>query len=350
MYSGVKPCDNTQAVLYRIITTLHGGPASLIDEFYFQMIKQTINNPIRSSVTAVWDLFARVSSIFPCTGHRFRWIAAHMARTVFEADPELSRVASFAFMRLQARVCIGTVYDFSNDDRLLRDPTDVILSHTFSFGVLLYELVWAQRAHIPRMPIPYVLHYMIELFKERGGLRAEGIFTNSGNDGLVREIRGEVNRNMSVLTRGDANVLGSLIKLWLHDLPNPIVPIEMAGTFIERGDRGQFRGFLELLPSLHQRTLTYLSEFLKDVLKNAEYNGLERSDLATVFGPCIVNPLRSAGGDAQIVQKLTGLSVAFCNQLLQERESAVLYPLNPEYLQPLKKKGKARATETADEE
>jgi hypothetical protein len=96
--------------------------------------------------------------------------------------------------------------------------------------------------------------------------------------------------------------------------------------------QSKFLGFVERLPQVHQLTLTYLIGFLQEIVQNAAYTCMERADIGAIFGPCIVNPSRIAGTTGAKVQELTTQAVAFCTRLLEPREAAIIYPLNPAYL------------------
>jgi hypothetical protein len=303
-------------------------------------VKQTTHAVTANAETTVaaFDVFARVATVFPCTFEVYKWIMAHLVRTTTGLEPQMARVASFTFLRLYGRYYLGNVLDDSKDSRLLSVTLGKLMSATIPFGVHLYEVLLAQRGRFPNLPVPYVLHFMCDLLKSRGGLRLEGIFRNPGTEGLINEIRSQVNFDMSVLRRGDANVLANLIKMWLLELPSPLVPVELLHRFIELGGRGSFRAFFELLPTSHRKTLLYLVGLLQELCKNAALTGMDIDELATIFGPCIVNPLRTESNNPAQVQKITTLSVSFCRQIIQEQDASSVYPLNI----PLATRGKLK--------
>jgi hypothetical protein len=189
---------------------------------------------------------------------------------------------------------------------------------------------------------------MIQLLKERNGLRTEGIFRSPGTVGVVNEILYTVNVDMTTIGRGDVNVIATLLKIWLEQLPNPLVPVELVDLFETMCNQNKFLGFVEKLPQVHQLTLVYLIGLLQEVCHNTEYTGMEKADLAIIFGPLIVNPVRAARADQQKVQTLTELSVAFCSRLIEARDPSIIYPLNSAYL-PKAPLGKKRQAEAAPE-
>jgi hypothetical protein len=89
------------------------------------------------------------------------------------------------------------------------------------FGVLLYEMMWCQRAEYPRLPVPYALYSMIDMLTQRGGLTTEGIFRQPGMESVIHEIRADAAVDITAFGKGDVNVIASLLKLtsgssWCH--------------------------------------------------------------------------------------------------------------------------------------
>jgi hypothetical protein len=170
------------------------------------------------------------------------------------------------------------------------------------------------------------------LLKERNALRTEDIFRSLANEALVKEIQSQVNEDIAHLEKGDVKVLATILKNWLRALPNPLVPVEMLPLFVEMCEQNKFLGFLEKLPQVHLFSLTYLIGFLREVIANSQDTGLERADVAAVFGPCIVNPSRGGRGDPEKIQELTEFAVAFTNRILDAEDPSIIYPLNPAYI------------------
>jgi hypothetical protein len=154
-----------------------------------------------------------------------------------------------------------------------------------------------------------------------------------------------VNDDRTAIARGDVNVIASLLKTWLKELPNPLVPSEMFDLFEEMSDQNKYLGFVERLPQVHQLTLIYLIGFLQEVCHNTEFTGMEKADLAMIFGPCIVNPAKAITADPERIQRITEKAVAFCSRLIEARDPSIVYPLNPVYLQKGAAKRGAKAAQ-----
>jgi hypothetical protein len=331
-YTGVKPGYSPYQAVRQILQIIRDKPI-LIDECFFQLIKQTINNRNHAFLLKTWELFLIVASIYPASEDRYKWILAHIARNTTDADERISFVSTFVFLRFETRHYLGKPFDYSSDRAYIDRIPEHITRPSAYFGVLLYELMWCQRIAYPKLPIPYVLYYMIQLLKERNALRTEGIFRTPGTEGVVRDLLFTVNSEITTLARGDVNVIATLLKVWLQALPNPLVPMELLDLFEAMCGQSKYLGFVERLPQVHQLTLLYLVGFLQEVCRSAEYTGMERADLADVFGPLILNPSRAGAAPAR-AQRLAELSVAFCGRLIEPRDinPPLIYPLHPAYL------------------
>jgi hypothetical protein len=326
-YTGVLSCGSQVARLHQIVNAIREHSRYLVDEFYFQLIKQTTNNRNSGFLLKTWEVFLIVASIFPPSGDYYPWIRAHIARATTDADVRVADLAAFVLIRFETRHHIGRILDYRDRHYIERIPGHPKKGRA-SFGVILYEMMFCQRAAFPRLPIPFALHYIISLLKQRNATRTPGIFQNQANEALVAELLADANDDIEVISRGDVNVIATILKRWVADLVDPIVPSEMADVFVQMCDQGRLLGFVEHLPQVHRMTLTYLVGFLQEVVANAQVNGMDIHDLAVVFGPLVVRPAKSPS----LAQRLTQASIVFFERLLGARDSSLVYPLNPAYL------------------
>jgi hypothetical protein len=345
-YTRVRQCRSDIVNLRKILHVLRESPLEVVDDFYFQLLRQTRGNPNEESLWRTWELLLVIATIFPASEGRHTWILAQLASAMMDTDQRIAWVATFIYIRFRARYYIGRPLDYKSLDPgwVERIPAQMTAG-TAVFGVSLYEVMWCQRMAYPKLVVPYVLHYMVTELRARGVFRTEAIFRISGNEGLMKSIREEVNENMTAIARGDVNVIAGLLKLWLKELPNPVVPIELTAEFKEMCMENKYLRFTERIPQVHQLVLVYLVGFVKELAGAARVTNMENADLAMVFGPLIVNPVRAGNGDPDMVQKLTELSIAFFSRLVEMRDTAGIYPLNPEYLTPGVPKAQADRTD-----
>jgi len=127
---------------------------------------------------------------------------------------------------------------------------------------------------------------------ETKGLNVVGIYRIPGNTAAISYLNELINRNgMDEQTLNDpkwedVNVVSSFLKLFIRSLPEPILPNELYGSFIEAdklSDQSQrfqeLKVLLRKLPQHNYETLKHLIEHLNNVSKNALINLMEPRNL-----------------------------------------------------------------------
>lgn len=127
---------------------------------------------------------------------------------------------------------------------------------------------------------------------ETKGLNTQGIYRIPGNTAAISNLNELINRNgmdeqtLSDPKWDDVNVVSSLLKLFIRSLPEPILPNELYGNFIEAdklSDHAQrfleLKALLRKLPEHNYETLKHLIEHLTNVSKNAAVNLMEPRNL-----------------------------------------------------------------------
>jgi hypothetical protein len=316
-----------------ILHILCTNSADITDEFYFQLIKQTIDNNEADSVRLVWELMSIIASMVPPTNAAFPYIAAYVGMNALSPEPLLSKRATFAFLRLLTRHYIGTPFNhlLVNTDYPQR-VIEEMLSGRLCLGVSLYECLYYQRTTHPKMPIPYVLYYIVSVLQTKGAANTQGFLRVRPDDNSVREILDKINQDVTVVSNGDVHAVGAVFKAWLRQLANPVIPVELVETFVEMSKLNKFCQFPDKLPTLHRLTLLYIIGYLTELTANAETIGLDKSGIAAQFGPLLVNPSRIPRRHQGLVQNLTKQAVAFCSRLIDSKDPNPIYPLGSEFL------------------
>uniref|UniRef100_A0A8C4WU77 Si:ch211-247j9.1 n=1 Tax=Eptatretus burgeri TaxID=7764 RepID=A0A8C4WU77_EPTBU len=150
-------------------------------------------------------------------------------------------------------------------------------------------------AHVPELVVQCVD------FIRCHGLEEEGLFRLPGQATLVRELQeqcdyGDLPRLDSST---DVHTVTSLLKLYLRELPEPLVPFHDYQTFLSCAtllEKDKEKGMKELtslvtrLPSDSFFLLKYICSFLDEVQSHSSVNKMSAHNLATVFGPNILRP------------------------------------------------------------
>ncbi|OXB74185.1 UNVERIFIED_CONTAM: hypothetical protein H355_014568 [Colinus virginianus] len=97
----------------------------------------------------------------------------------------------------------------------------------------------------------------------------------------------------------DVHTVASLLKLYLRELPEPVIPFAKYEDFLSCGQllsKDEGEGTQELvkqvknLPQANYNLLKYICKFLDEVQAHSSVNKMSVQNLATVFGPNILRP------------------------------------------------------------
>ncbi|XP_055973497.1 rho GTPase-activating protein 9 [Sorex fumeus] len=151
---------------------------------------------------------------------------------------------------------------------------------------------------------------------DKRGLHVDGIYRVSGNLAVVQKLRFLVDRERAVTSDGryvfpgqescldldsaewdDIHVITGALKLFLRELPQPLVPAVLLPQFratlalSEPEQRlSQIQELISSMPKPNQDTLRYLLEHLCRVIEHSEENRMTPHNLGIVFGPTLFRP------------------------------------------------------------
>lgn len=154
---------------------------------------------------------------------------------------------------------------------------------------------------------------------DKRGLDVDGIYRVSGNLAVVQKLRFLVDRERAVTSDGrymfpeqpgqegrldldsaewdDIHVVTGALKLFLRELPQPLVPPPLLPDFRaalalpESEQRlSQIRELIVSLPKPNHDTLRYLLEHLCRVIAHSDKNRMTPHNLGIVFGPTLFRP------------------------------------------------------------
>ncbi|MCJ8740653.1 hypothetical protein PDJAM_G00061330 [Pangasius djambal] len=193
----------------------------------------------------------------------------------------------------------------------------VWIPFTGVFGQRLEETVLYERRYGDHMA-PLVVEQCVDFIREQG-LMEVGLFRQPGQATLVKELQEafDAGEKPSFDSSTDVHTVASLLKLYLRELPEPLVPFSCYQEFLICGKKissNRDQGLLELRNLLHElpvanfKLLKYICQFLNEVQSFSSTNKMSIQNLATVFGPNILRPKaedpESIIGGAAVVQHL----------------------------------------------
>ncbi|KAG5840476.1 hypothetical protein ANANG_G00189220 [Anguilla anguilla] len=217
------------------------------------------------------------------------------------------------------------------------------------FGKSLGDTVAYERRFGPHL-VPILVQECAEFILEHG-LSEEGIFRLPGQDNQVKQFRDafDAGERPSFPSDTDVHTVASLFKLYLRELPEPVIPWSQYQDFLDcshllnpNGNLGRekLEKQISLLPRANYNLLSYICRFLYKVQQNSKVNKMSVENLATVIGvnllkPQIEDPVTMMKGTSQIQKLMT--------VMIRQHES-LFPPPRTCRLRPPPKKRPARST------
>ncbi|MBN3278015.1 RHG24 protein, partial [Polyodon spathula] len=167
------------------------------------------------------------------------------------------------------------------------------------FGQKLEETVRYERRFGNKMA-PMLVEQCVDFIRLRG-LKEEGLFRLPGQANLVKELQDafDCGEKPSFDSSTDVHTVASLLKLYLRELPEPVIPFAKYEEFLtctklltkdeETGMKDLIKQ-VKSLPPVNYNLLQYTCRFLDEVQSYSGVNKMSVQNLATVFGPNILRP------------------------------------------------------------
>ncbi|XP_053505645.1 rho GTPase-activating protein 24 isoform X1 [Ictalurus furcatus] len=167
------------------------------------------------------------------------------------------------------------------------------------FGQKLEETVRYERRYGNKLA-PMLVEQCVD-FIRRWGLQEEGLFRLPGQANLVKELQDAFDCGEKPAFDGntDVHTVASLLKLYLRELPEPVIPFCKYDEFLactklfskdQEAGMKELRRQVESLPLVNYNLLKYICRFLDEVQSYSGVNKMSVQNLATVFGPNILRP------------------------------------------------------------
>nr|XP_018899586.1 PREDICTED: uncharacterized protein LOC109032092 [Bemisia tabaci] len=166
----------------------------------------------------------------------------------------------------------------------------------------------------------------------RSDLTVEGIFRKAGSTIRQKEIKTRLENGGGLMADDHVIDVANVLKYFLRELPEPLIPYSLHETLLKclylkgREDDAVLLTCL-LLPAEHLDCLTYLIEFLSEVIALKDCNKMGSYNLAVVFAPSIM-PIKNNSSQVLLNQNTTN-HTKICKILL---ENACLLGSVPDFI------------------
>ncbi|KAG8763837.1 hypothetical protein FRC11_011507 [Ceratobasidium sp. 423] len=169
------------------------------------------------------------------------------------------------------------------------DSLDLI----FGFSLLDY----AAARNLEEGGVPGLVAKAVRAVDERG-LDSEGIYRISGRQAIVQDLIHRIERDETQFEfekTTDVFCIGSLLKRYLRELPEPLFKFPLAERLQHSAGRSEhikngfimLRGKLRRLPGVHQATMRIVIEHLARVAARSQKNKMDARNLSIVFSGVI---------------------------------------------------------------
>ncbi|KAF5385859.1 hypothetical protein D9615_002353 [Tricholomella constricta] len=259
----------------------------LRDEIYCQLMKQLTGNSSTESVFKGWQLLCVLLITFPPSKNFENYLSSFFQQHITQREGRVDVMAKYCLRRLEY---------ISKKGPRGKPPTLAEIEtasdaafHPSTFGESLDAIIRLQERKYPQQKVPIILPFLADGILALGGLKAEGIFRVPGDADSVSELKLRIDRGYYT-TDGvnDPHVLASLMKLWLRELCDPLVPEEMYNECITSSkDADACVRIIERLPTINRRVVLFVISFLQLFLeeKVQSITKMTPANLALVMAP-----------------------------------------------------------------
>ncbi|EFA76802.1 RhoGAP domain-containing protein [Heterostelium album PN500] len=164
-------------------------------------------------------------------------------------------------------------------------------NHCTIFSNSLSQVMEIQRERLleySNLNIPVILKILTESIISLDGCSTEGIFRVPGTSSEVMRIRQKINELDFSLDTNDVHVLAGLLKLWLRELTDPIIPSALYDDCIKSwNSKNDSLKLLNSIPTPNKDVLFFILNFLKTVSDPIYFSKskMDIDNIAMVFAP-----------------------------------------------------------------
>ncbi|OJT10725.1 Rho GTPase-activating protein 39 [Trametes pubescens] len=259
----------------------------LRDEIYCQVMKQLNGNPSKESIFKGWQLVCVLLVTFPPSKDFEAYLRSYIQQATNQHEGRIDVMAKYCLRRL-AYVSKKGPRGKPPTAAEIETASDAAF-HPSIFGETLDGVFRLQERNYPDKKVPIILPFLADGILALGGTKHEGIFRVPGDGDLVSDLKLRIDKGYYSLEGvDDPHVLASLLKLWLRELCDPLVPDELYNDCITSAhDPDACVQIVQRLPTMNRRVVLFVISFLQLFLeeKIQSVTKMTAPNLALVMAP-----------------------------------------------------------------
>ncbi|EJF57744.1 hypothetical protein DICSQDRAFT_157170 [Dichomitus squalens LYAD-421 SS1] len=287
----------------------------LRDEIYCQVMKQLNGNPNTESVFRGWQLLCVLLVTFPPSKNFEAYLRSYIQQATTQQEGRVDVMAKYCLRRL-AYISKKGPRGKPPSAAEIETASDAAF-HPSIFGEALDTVYRLQERNYPDKKVPIILPFLADGILALGGTKSEGIFRIPGDGDLVSDLKLRIDKGYySLDTIDDPHVLASLLKLWLRELIDPLVPDELYNDCITKShDPDACVQIVQRLPTINRRVVLFVISFLQLFLEDKVQvvTKMTSANLALVMAP---NLLRCNSESMAVVYTNSAYEQRFVHSLL----------------------------------
>jgi len=287
------------------------------NELYIYAVKQINGNPnSQYSVRGLRLLTAIIATFLPSKKELTDSIVYFVGELTKHQDQTVNQVASACEKRLLSQIITGfrkTLPSIEVLKDILQGKPPLPI-----FGVTIEEYAMWQHSKYPEFKNVFVLDVLIRQLFTINAFQVEGIFRLTGEASTIESLMDQFSYgNFKIDTVKDPHVLSSLLKIWLRELAEPLIPIDFYDEAIAASEnKEKCFTLISKLPKLNQSVILQLLQFLGLICNQDFYTHtkMQIENISVVFAPNILRNTKSS--DPRVMMINSALEHKFVKNLI----------------------------------
>lgn len=264
IFSFILKYMNGEKLQVSTLTNIVKEQPILYDEAYVQLIRQTKGAKSREAVYRGWELILVMCSLFLPSAEVQKVVRSFLSTNSFDNNKSIAGVSKLSYIRFIA-MCDAKSSFF------LKEVTDDFINSIpsnknkfpFYFGISMNEIFYGYSIESNNSQVPEFLKKVSNAILKKSADKAEGIFQSINKKELTDLAREIEKGNESLYETASILQLGALLKYFISELPQPLVPISV----LQGHKPEEYLKILDEIPEYNKNTLGYLIGFISHYCK-----------------------------------------------------------------------------------